>query len=154
MGQQRGLRRRARYFDYKTDDRLVQRYRLSLRLIVNLCKRFEHQPIQPTPRSSASPVLLQLMVALKFFRYRQLSGRYRRHSQHIATNCILCFGQCSGMFEWCGWLVHLYAHKWRWSHQDKKGFHDITSYPNAEGAIDDTCIAIKCLQMRNTCMWT
>ena len=74
VNRHKGLRRREMIFrdrenplDYESYDCIVRKYRLSRPLIVSLCQMFLLNLQRPALRSSAFPVSLQIMVALRYY---------------------------------------------------------------------------------------
>lgn len=65
--QDRIFRDRDNPLGYETEEAIVSKYRLSRRIIIQLCQQFEYELKPLTLRSCALPVSLQIMVALRFF---------------------------------------------------------------------------------------
>ena len=136
------IRDRLNLLEELSDNECVQRYRMDHTRIVDLCRLLNADLEQPTRRNNASPVLVQVCTALRFF----AQGAFYRVTGDTMG---ISNGALSG-------VVHavanaLYARsrefiKFPESPQElavtKQGFHSLMCFPNVIGAIDCTHVEI------------
>ena len=145
VNRHRGLRRRDRIFrdrenplDYESDDCIVRKYRLSRPLIISLCQMFLLNLQRPTLRSSAFPVSLQIMVALRYYAtgsFQSVIGDVHHISRQSVSYILQDVTECLNN------VVKQYIYMP--TNEDhlnkiKRDFHDIARFPNTVGAIDCT----------------
>lgn len=119
-------------------------------MILELCGIFQSELDRPTQRSHAIPVSLQIMVAVRLYATvsfqlvnADLHHILRASVSYIARDVTQC------MKNVCNQYISMLKDQ-KSLHALKQGFYDISSFPNAIGAVDGTHVRFKSQLLMDT----
>ena len=143
LRRQRIFRDRNNPLDYLPEEDIIQRYRLTRQLILQVCDMVRDDIERPTNRSSPLPVSLQVMVALRFYAtgtFQSVVGDIHMISKASVSRTVHAVS--GAIARKCQEFISMPTSRQDLAHVSAQ-FRQLSVLPNVFGAVDGTHIPVK-----------